>query len=112
MTGIANCKCCGAEARFVPGDWWCCTNHDCGATGPADDTDGTKWNALMSGSPKPQPAGTVRIPVQEKPDGFFIDVDIKSTGTICAALSKLPVRYYITADIPLPAPVEATGEIE
>ena len=111
MTEIANCY-CGSKADFTDYGWWVCQNDDCRVNDPNDDEDGTKWNALMSGAPKPQPAGTVRIPVQEKPDGFFIDVDIKSTGTICAALSKLPVSYYITADIPLPAPVEATGEIE
>ena len=108
----------------MPGDWWCCTNHDCGATGPADDTDGTKWNALMSGSPKPLPAGTVRVRVpvvvdakgnwgatgwstDQTPDGEKIYHILGWEVT-----SEPSIAHWISADIPMPVPVEVKGEVK
>lgn len=119
MVEIAKCRICGSAADKAEG-YWFCSNPDCRVYGPSWDTDGTKWNALMApASPEPA-AGTVRvrIPVylhgqgrlslamQYRPSKGWEDVVVAKSF-----VSLQPVAY-ITADIPLPQPVEIPGTVE
>ena len=124
MVEIAKCRLCDEIPQIDvdrPGAsfFMACENTGC-VCGPSRPTEAeaiAAWNALMSRPPPaPEPAaGTVRvrIPVKVYANGYMhISWSRFEAGSQVASGSTEAIGAIITADIPLPQPVEIPGTVE
>lgn len=113
--------CCGKQPNFTEsyGGHWVCTV--CGLDGPADDPDGSYWNSLDH-KPPSTPEGTVRVRIAAEIDekgnwcatgwSNASDEDMKGAVATMEITDDTRVTAFITADLPLPKPVEVQGVAE
>ena len=112
---LLNCM-CGAKA-LTDDHYIVCSNADCYTIGPDNDPTGEKWNALMAPhQPKAEPAeGFVRVRIV-----MFTDKEgnIYTSGIYLKKEARwyydedIPAIAIVTADIPLPTPIEIKGVVE
>ena len=112
---LLNCM-CGAKA-FDRADFISCLDECCDICGPSNDPTGEKWNALMAPhQPKAEPAeGFVRVRIV-----MFTDKEgnIYTSGIYLKKEARwyydedIPAIAIVTADIPLPTPIEIKGVVE
>jgi len=104
------CALCGSDAEKSAMECWYCPNDNCSIMGPLADPEGDGWNRLMRREPTPAETkvGTMRVRIGVSMSGLAVE-DVFLMSDVFPEYRPYAI---ITADIPLPQPVEVVGSVE